>query len=216
MPYLLFVWWGIEWMKYLWKWYNSHVLFQWLINSVCDTWLIWKNTLTMHVTYALIKAYDGTLTFQHCLRNLQQYQCIHASWFCGCCTKHLAPLYIWKPDSFDRILLAICRNNKGEGERGWGWFNNIVQWTWIFCFGPRYVDALSPQFHVPVVFLSPPVRIHTYEQPVISAETVYCLTFARALFYVLTGNRRIAGFIKWFVMRMSLLTSQRYVGGIFC
>lgn len=87
---------------------------------------------------------------------------------------------IWPPCTFenqikfsvDKTLFAICRNNKGKGERGWGWFNNIVQWTWIFCFGPRYVDALSPQFHVPVVILSPPVRIHTYEQPVISAETL--------------------------------------------
>lgn len=173
----------------------------------------------MHVTYALIKAYDGTLTFQRCLSNLQQIHfnvSMHRDFV-------VAARNIWPSCTFenqivsiDWILLAICRNNKGEGERGWGWFNNIVQWTWIFCFGPRYVDALSPQFHVPVVILSPPVRIHTYEQPVISAETVYCLTFARALFYVLTGNRRIAGFIKWFVMRMSLLTSQRYVGGIFC
>lgn len=173
----------------------------------------------MHVTYALIKAYDGTLTFQHCLRNLQQIHfnvSMHRDFV-------VAARNIWPPCTFenqivstDRILLAICRNNKGEGNGGVGGSITSYNESGFFCFGPRYVDALSPLFHVPVVILSPPVRIHTYEQPVISAETVYCLTFARALFYVLTGNRRIAGFIKWFVMRMSLLTSQRYVGGIFC
>lgn len=89
----------------------------------------------MHVTYALIKAYDGTLTFQRCLSNLQQIHfnvSMHRDFV-------VAARNIWPSCTFenqivsiDRILLAICRNNKGEGERGWEWFNNIVQWTWIF------------------------------------------------------------------------------------
>lgn len=145
------------------------------------------------------------------------YPCIVILWLLHETSGPLVHLKTRSSFRSTKHCLQFAETIRGRGNGGGGGsIYNIVQWTWIFCFGPRYVDALSPQFNVPVVILSPPVRIHTYEQPVISAETVYCLTFARALFYVLTGNRRIAGFIKWFVMRMSLLTSQRYVGGIFC
>lgn len=77
----------------------------------------------MHVTYALIKAYDGTLTFQHCLSNLQQIHfnvSMHGDFV-------VAARNIWPSCTFENQIVSIDRILQQKGGGGTGVVVVVVQ-----------------------------------------------------------------------------------------